>query len=451
MLIQFSLGNFASFKDETVLNMSPVKSRIMKDHIIKDTNGKNIHLLSIACIYGANASGKTNFVSAIEYAQTYIIEGVKPNALTGVTPNLLDQEEKRLPARFEFIFKHKKVVYTYGFSLDEKVVHEEWLFGYFSSQESKLFERVTKEDKVELIPGQKLVDGNGSKFINFIAKGTRPNQLFLTEAIQKNVEILKPVMEWFAESLVVIKPDSRYLSLAVRVIEDKGFECFLREMLRVADVGIEDIEIEKEVFDTEKHLKGFNEKIRTDILDKVSSSKFAQIYIQGPDKTFLIIKDDKGQLYYHRLKTAHKKSDGNLVTFDTVNESDGTKRLMDLAPMLFDFKNIDRVYVIDELDRSLHTTLARLFIEMCVSRTGSRSSKAQYIMTTHDTNLLDRELLRKDEIWFMEKDRHGSSHLTSLSDYNTSQGLNYENGYLNGRFGAIPLIGDWKKIFSEMA
>lgn len=448
MLIRLSIENYSSFKDEVVLNLAPVKSRVMKDHIIKSEKGKKIYILPVACIYGANASGKTNFVKAIEFAQEFIVDGTKPNAVTGVKSNLLASIDNQHPSRFEFIFKHQDVVYTFGFVVDEKIVYEEWLFAYYTNQESRLYERITENGKAILKSGERLTAGNKPGFIDFIAQGTRPNQLFLTEAIQKNVDILKPVMDWFENGLVVIKPESKYLGLTAHVIDNKSFENFLCGILRVADVGIDGIDIEEELFDIDKHLKGIEKKDREDILRKMSSAEFSRLYIQGPDRTSIIQKKgEDGKLFFNKLRTKHKKSDGSVVPFDTDYESDGTKRLMDLAPMLFNFWNKERVYVIDELDRSLHTMIARLFLEMCVHNKEGKERKSQYIITTHDTNLLDRNLLRKDEIWFMEKDCDGLSHLTSLADYKISQGLNYENGYLNGRFGAIPLIGDWEKLF----
>lgn len=119
---------------------------------------------------------------------------------------------------------------------------------------------------------------------------------------------------------------------------------------------------------------------------------------------------------------------------------------MDLAPMLFDMLERDSVYVVDELDRSLHTLLSRLFLQTCIESVSKLNARGQLILTTHDTNLLDRSLLRRDEIWFMEKDKEGASHLSCLAEYKVNEGLNYENGYLNGRFGAIPFFGDTSKL-----
>ena len=451
MLVHFSVSNFSSIKDETVLSMIPAKSRNMKDHIITDIEGKKIQVLPVACIYGANASGKTNFIKAIEFAQALITVGTKPNSSIGIISHLLDPIEEVKPSRFEFVFKHDHVLYTYGFVIDKKTVLEEWLFAYYTSQESKIFERITKNDKTKVFPGARLKEGNGEKFLKYVEKGTRLNQLLLTEANEKNIEILKPVFHWFQEHLVVVRPDYRYISLTKRVSEEKDFEVFLADFLRLADTGISNIHVQKEKFDTDTHLRNMPDNLKEKLLSDLLSDDSKEVFIQGSSETFIVRKDKDAQtdrdLTYLRLQTEHLKTDGTHICFDPAVESDGTKRLMDLAPMLFDVWDRERVYVIDELDRSLHTFLSRLFLQMCVSRDHDKKSFGQFILTTHDTNLLDRSLLRKDEIWFMEKDRDGASHLTSLMDYKVSDGLNYENGYLNGRFGAIPLVKNWKEIF----
>jgi len=450
MLVHFSVSNFSSIKDEAVLSLVPAKSRGMKDHIITDNEGKKIQVLPIACIYGANASGKTNFIKAIEFAQELITEGTKPDTFTGIIPHLLDPQEEVRPSRFEFVFKHDHVLYTYGFVIDKKQVIEEWLFAYYTAQESMLFERITKNDKTKVNPGSRLVDGNGSKFIEYVSKGTRPNQLFLTEANDKNIQVLKPVFHWFQEHLVVIGPEYRFMGLTSRVSSDKDFEVFLADFLKLYDTGINGIYLQKEKFDKETHLKNMPDNLKKDILNKVSSDAVKGLFIKGPSESFIIRRNKNAKsnddLVYLRLQTEHLRTDGTSIHFDTSVESDGTKRLMDLAPMLFDVWDRERVYVIDELDRSLHTLLSRLFLQMCVYGVKEKKTFGQFILTTHDTNLLDRGLLRKDEIWFMEKDRNGASHLTSLADYKVSEGLNYENGYLNGRFGAVPLVKNWKEI-----
>lgn len=430
--------------------MVPAKSRTMKEHIIHDDIGKSTEVLPLVTIYGANASGKTNLVNAIDFMRDLVLKGTHPEKLTGVTPHRLDPSIDGQPSRFEIIFKHDGILYTYGFVASPSVIHEEWLFGYYTAQESKLFERITKDTEVEVDPGKRLTSDVGSaEFIKFLSKGTRPNQLFLTEAHNKNVKILKPVIHWLREHLHIVRPDSLYSSLALRAYKDKDFITYLSKFLKIADTGINEIKCETEEFDPNKHLSGFPEDLRMKVNEDLNAAHPQQILIHTPNESITISKEDpegKTPTRFLRLKTEHVRADGKSTLFNVHEESDGTKRLMHLVPMLMDIWQRDRVFVIDELDRSLHTHLSRLFIKSCLAGVAEKNARGQFIMTTHDTNLLDRTLLRRDEILFMEKDHNGASHLTSLAEYKVSEGLNYENGYLNGRFGAIPFLGNTKEL-----
>jgi AAA15 family ATPase/GTPase len=284
-------------------------------------------------------------------------------------------------------------------------------------------------------------------FIQFIAQGTRPNKLFITEAFDKNVDIIKDVIHWFREHLQIIRSNSQYNLLTLRAYHENEFIKYLSEFLKIADTGINAIKCEKEEIDPDRHLTFFPDDVRDQILEDINQGK--NILLRTPNSLLSIIKAENGEgktASFIQLKTEHLRKDGEPILFKISDESDGTRRLLDLAPMLLDIWERDRVFVIDELDRSLHTHLSRLFIKMCIAGVKEKQARGQFIMTTHDTNLLDRSMLRRDEIVLMEKDQYGSSHITSLAEYKVTEGLNYENGYLNGRFGAIPFIGDIKSL-----
>lgn len=451
MLIQFSVENFLSFKNEVILSLLPAKSRTMKDHIIKDYNGKKIEVLPLLTIYGANASGKSNLVSAISYMKKMVINGTKPDSSTEIIPYKLDDKSETQPSRFEIIFKHNSVIYTYGFVISKFLIHEEWLFAYYTSQESKIFERITKDNETTVSPGNKLLSSvKKADFIKFIAMGTRPNQLFLTEANSKNIEILKPIHHWISEHLQIIHPNSQYRLLTIRAHKEHNFLEYLSKFLKSVDTGINQIKCESEPLEDQKHLSRLPKTLQENIKDAINKKNVEQILIQTHNKKSTICIDrvnNSEQANFLKLQTEHLKADGSATLFDIEEESDGTRRLMDLVPMLTDILEDERVFIIDELDRSLHTHLSRLFIQTFINSVSKNKSRGQFIMTTHDTNLLDRNLLRKDEIWFMEKDQHGASHLTNLAEYKINEGLNYENGYLNGRFGAIPFIGNVSDLF----
>jgi len=443
MLLQVAIENVLSFRDEAVLNMVPVKkSRLMRDHIIEDAQNMKTRCLPIAAVYGANASGKTNLVNAIQFAKEFITEGTRPDVATGVTPFRLDSRTDIAPSRFEFVFKHEGIVYSYGFVIDSRDVREEWLFARFTASESKVFERLTREGKVTVEAGHRLAAKRGDRqFIRFVGQGTRPNQLFLTEANIRNVDLIKPVIHWFRDHLHVIHPGSVYQMLAFRAHKDRDFADDLSRFLRRADTGVESLECKPEEFDPDRHLPAMPDDARDALLSDLRAEGPARVLIQGPERSVVVYKDGDQQIRLFHLTARHTRQDGSAIDFELDEESDGTRRLMHLFPILSDLRDDDRVYVIDELDRSLHPHLSRLLINMYLEGIQERQSRGQLIFTSHDTNLFDRKLLRRDEIWLVEKDECGGSHLSSLAEFKVSEGLNYANGYLNGRFGAIPSFG----------
>jgi len=460
MLLQFSVKNFLSFKDEVILNMVPAKSRVMQDHIIFDKRGKLTNALPVATIFGANASGKTNLIKAVSFAKNLISEGTRPDNITGVIPHLLDPKVEKEPSHFEFIFKHDGILYTYGFTASTNTIYKEWLFAYYTSRESVIFKRITTNNQTEVELGLKLIKdikttklskNSNNKitpegFLRYVAAGTRPNQLFLTEAAKgKNIELLKPVTDWFQNHLHILDHTPQLHTLALHAHKNKDFIPYLAKFVSQADTGINNIQFESEDFDINKHLATTPEKLRQKIVEDIANNIFKKAMLQKPGELAFISKENKATKYLC-LKTEHKKTDNTIATFDISDESDGTRRFMELVLILKNIFAEDSVYIIDELDRSLHTFLSRLFIQLCVSDITEGKPHGQFITTTHDTNLLDRKLLRRDEIWFMEKDKFGASHLTSLAEYKISDGLNYENGYLNGRFGAIPFVGKIKNL-----
>lgn len=447
MLLQFSIENYLSYKDEVLLNLIPAKSRTMNDHIIEDGYGKNTKVLPIATIYGANASGKTNLVNAFEFIQRLVVKGNKADSPVDLKSFLLDPQTENEPSRFEIVFKHDGVLYTYGFVASTSTIFEEWLFARFTSKESKLFERITVDNIAQVEAGDRLIrDVDKKLFIDFVARGTRPNQLFLNEAHDKNIEILAPVVHWFKDHLQIIRPKTQYLALDLRVSKDQEFSQYLSTFLSAADTGIQSVLCQKTKFNPELHLQDVPDDLRPEILESLAQDVSKQLLIQGPESTVSLSTEDS-ELQFVKLKTRHKRSDGTTIDFDPSVESDGTRRLMHLAPMLRDIWERDKVYIVDELDRSLHTHLSRFFIQSLLAGVSEQNARGQLIFTTHDTNLLDRQMLRRDEIWFVEKDTLGSSRLTSLAEYNVTDGLNFENGYLNGRFGAIPFVGDPMDLF----
>jgi hypothetical protein len=445
MLLQFAVSNFHSFKDEEVLNLAPAGGRIHADHILHGEGARRrVRALPLAVCYGANASGKSNLVTALDSVRTLVTRGTRTDAPTGVVPFRLDAEARAAGSRFELVIWHEGVLYTYGFVATNREIKEEWLFAVRDKREVRLFERVTEGGAARVVLGNQLAPTKDDRQrLQFVAAGTRPNQLFLTEANDRNVRELDPLMRWFKDRLTIIWPDAQYGPLVLRAHDDPKFAGFLAELLRAADTGIGGLEPCAEDLDSERHLAALPARLRRTLVEDLERSEARSVALGG-QKTLLTVRHDADKpIQLLSLRTRHETGSGETVLFDPEDESDGTHRLMHLAPALFDSRGSDVVYVIDELDRSLHPQLCRFFIEAFLKHSVTGAERGQLIVTTHDTNLLDLDLLRRDEIWFVEKDRHGASHLTSLAEFKLVRAdLRLDKGYLAGRFGAIPFLGD---------
>lgn len=438
MLAQFTVENFLSFKDETVFSMLAAEPEPHGNHIIKNGRGKKLALLRAAALYGANASGKSNLIKAIAFARNLIVNGTRSGQTLAVIPFKLSKETLERPSRFEFIFKQAGIVYSYGFKLDRNKFLEEWLFATEQNKEELCFKRKTSaKDKVSVQFGNFLIEKitNGKQFLEFVAQGTRPNQLFLNEAADRNVKAIKPVFDWFNTTLTILYADSENWALGREIRGDENLKSFITKFLQSADTGINQVSTEEV-----SHKLG-SAAFEIDLPAKIDMEAFGLLMMENI-KHSLKSEISGDQIVKQAVKTQHRTEDGIATEFDIEEESEGTQRLINLLPALFEVQNNEKVIFIDELDRRLHPLLSRSFVEAALAG----KKKSQMIFTTHDTNLLDLELLRRDEIWFVEKDKSGASHLYSLAEFKLRPDLPIQKGYLQGRFGAIPFIGDVSRL-----
>ena len=449
MLIQFTTENFLSFKEENTLNMLATTDSQHKHHLLP--NKKKKPLLRTAALYGANGSGKSNLIRAMAFAQAMIVEGTRPNQRIAVTPFKLDKSCRQSPSRFEFVINYQDTIYTYGFVLDEKEVKEEWLFAIHNVKEVPFFERLTTRDgkiKVDIGPALAKKKTKKQQFIKFVAEGTRPNSLFLHEMYEKNVAEIMPVIDWFRAVLTIIGPETNYRDLIFDTHLNDQFIQFMGDFLKSADTGVDGIVTEKVEFDFEKLFPGLQEPLKSKLMN-ISDKE--RVLLSAPDgRRFALLREPNGELTLLKIKARHQlKNDEGHIDFEIENESDGTRRLMDLLPALLHSKNSEKVYIIDEIDRSMHPLLSRMFLQAYLD--DKNCGRGQLIITTHESQLLDKKLLRRDEIWFAEKDKDGGTHLYSLSEYKVRNDLKLGKGYLDGRFGAIPFLGDLERLQYCMA
>jgi energy-coupling factor transporter ATP-binding protein EcfA2 len=446
MLISLTVSNFRSIAKEQEFSM--VASGRYADHqehlfAIPDSEEK---LLPAAVIYGANASGKSNLIKALQFIKELVTKGSQPGSPINRQPFRLGRSYAGEPSCFEIRFVHGNFVFGYGFRVtDTEVVHE-WLNLMKGGREIPCFERVTlggvtKVDILEAFSGDAYGDHSRIKMLGSI--GARSNQLFLSfaresfDAIAQD-PLVRAVLEWL-DLLTVIGPGDRFSSLSKFVDDKPDFKAFAGEFLNAASTGISCLQVHKVDFDEQApphpSMRAWMETLAPGQVRPTADGHIER----GDGKGFRVA----------RLVAEHRDDSGQPVAFSLSDESDGTRRVLDLLPALYQAKGGRRVFVIDEIDRSLHPLLAKKFLEFFLRL--DSLERGQMILTTHEANLMDLELLRRDEIWFTEKNRASETSVYSLSDFNIRTDLKVAKGYLQGRFGAIPFLGDIDRLAEKPA
>lgn len=447
MLIRFSIENFLSFKDRVVFSMIPGKGTLKPNH--KSNTLKGISALKASVIFGANASGKSNLIKAIAWGKKIVLRGTKSDQIIKFQNYRLDLKAKTCNSRIEYEIQHNGKNYAYGFVFNSKEIVEEWLFELTNKKETKIFER----NSVSEIPFdlEHLFKINKKEeqqqFLKFIAKGTPNNQLFLTEIRTRKVKDnvsditdLLNVIDWFQNSLKVIFPDDKYNEgVKFEIKDDSKLQTTFEELLKYFDTGINGICLEK--IDPENVEFPFEiyEKIKEDLINSKSEKAIA-VVVSSKATTYFVSKKGDDFIVYKFMTKHSVKGQQRQELFDTCDESDGTNRIMDFIPLIMDLLHGNNVFVIDEMERSLHPNLIYDLIDLFLEK--SENINSQIILASHESSLLTQKLLRKDEIWFVVKDKDGASHLHSLEEYNIRFDKEIRKDYLLGRYKAVPRIGN---------
>ncbi|AMO56183.1 abortive phage infection protein [Endozoicomonas montiporae] len=448
MLLRFSVENYRSFRDRAELSMVPSRVRSHPGQVVKPVNTRDIGVLKTAVIYGANASGKSNLIKAMQHARTMIVRGNALGRNLAYEPFLLDRNCLQQPSRFEFEIKYGETNYAYGFVADQKSIHEEWLYRIDRQSESPVFERTLTDGESHFdFSGIRFNSKEDEQFLAFTAKATPDYRLFLYECLDRNVvkdlsyiKALGEVNDWFHEKLNILFPDTKYHGLEMAVHSADETSQQLSDILKGFDTGIESLAL-KEV-DLMLDVPELPENLKQEVLGTIDEGDAVQI--SGPHNTrYQVVRSTNGVVQTFKLMTSHLNNKGEQVQFDINQESDGTQRLLDIAPGLLDIFSKDKVYIVDEIDRSLHPEITTSLLNHFLSCTEGVHS--QLIMTTHESNLLNLDNIRRDEIWFTQKERSGSSSLYSLEEYQARPDKDIRKGYLVGRYGGLPMIGSFIK------
>ncbi|MCH7415717.1 ATP-binding protein [Belliella sp. R4-6] len=449
MLIRFTIENFLSFREKQVFSMIPGKGSLKSHH--KSTSAKGVSALKAGVIFGANASGKSNLIKAIDFGRKTVLNGTKPEQLISTNFYKLDKKFFNEPTYVEYEIQHKGKNYAYGFILNSKEIIDEWLFEIIKSGETKIFERknTTEYDLGFLFKKNKTSEEK--QFLEFTAKGTPRNQLLITQIRNTNVidnvsdiqDILN-VIDWFQNALTVIYSGTKNISKKFELHKDTNLQQVFKDMLEYFDTGIDGIEFKEVDFEKMDILTEVKEDIKSDLLSEKSEKTSAFLSNPQDDKYYVISKIDNLTVQAKLLKTKHKIVGGGYELFDLKDESDGTRRIMDLIPLIIDFFRGGNVFVVDEIERSLHPNLVRDFFEFILDKCENINS--QLIVSSHEATLLTQKLLRKDEIWFAVKNKEGATKLHSLEDYNVRFDKEIMKDYLLGRFKGVPKLGNRNQL-----
>lgn len=405
MLIEFSITNFLSFKEKTTFSMIASSDNSLEDNYINIGNDK---ILKITAIYGANASGKSNLFKILATIGAIIRQSnfYNPNTILPIVPFKLDKEMINKPSEFEIKFLIDGIRYIYGFAADSKKIYKEYLTYYPNGRPVKIFNRENINEYS--------FNSSDEKFLNDIKAKNADNKFFISTATNWNFEKTKPAFDFITEKFGVVMSYEQLNNYSYTMYSndtDRVLEKFALKFLEKADLNIKGYEVIRENL-TDDQISTIPDIIRPFF------SPNAQIY---------------------RVNTTHIVN-GNKYEFDISEESLGTQAIFSFIPVIKDVIDNGKVLFVDEFDKSLHPFIVKYIVNLFNDPEVNKKN-AQLIFNTHDTNLLDLELLRRDQIWFTEKNpNNGESDLYPLDDFSVRKSENVEKGYLLGRYGAVPFL-----------
>lgn len=449
MLCSFKVSNFLSFNDEQVLSMEAGKVRSNNNRVYSEDGVK---LLKFLAIYGANGSGKSNLVSALGFAQDVITRGLPRNC--GGLFCRIDADNADRPSKFEFTIKilDKKFIYGFSVILNRNSFVSEWLYEITKSGVQKtVFSRNVCEQnyivdtyfKDEYINSRLKIYAEDIKADSsaLFLKIMNQNKGSLYEQIPQ-LKIYKVVYMWFKFGLSINYPDSPVTNYPYIAKNDCVDD--VNKLLELFGTGISklkfvDVPTEKVISTIPKELlehitDSLHDEIKKGEHDLNLNNNLPSIMLRADDNTMFIIEYDGTKYTCKTIEFEHKNTD---ALFALSEESEGTIRLLDLIEVLL-CKDPERVFVIDEINRRLHPLLTYKFVEEYLELAAQRN--IQLIVTTHESKLMDFNLLRKDEIGFVNKDKYGVSSYYSMKTYGDRFDKKVRTAYFKGEYGAIPVF-----------
>jgi uncharacterized protein len=430
MLIEFSVGNYRSFKEKVTFSM--VAANLVSQDKNLDNNNifavdEGLSLVKSAAIYGANASGKSNLAKALQFMMWFMINSFKETQSTDeiwVEPYRLSTETEDRPSFFEIVFLLDGQQHRYGFTADRQRVISEWLYYIPKIRETKLFSREYNDFDIA-----RIYKANG------ISERTRSNALFVSVSAQFNVEKSASILDWLMNQFILVSGlNDNQTTLKYIFNQEVSVEAM--QLLNRLDLDIVGFRLQQFTGSFDEFIDEHQKKN-----GNVSEAE-AAIMRDGYD---FGLKHQNEHVTTNKIKTLHRKFNhkGEQVALESFslleNESDGTQKLFMLASILLYAIKHGSVLVIDEFDARWHPLMSKAIVKLFNSNE-TNPKNAQLILMTHDTNLLSNKIFRRDQVWFTEKDRYGATALYSLAEYKVRNDASYGSDYIKGKYGAIPYI-----------
>ena len=419
MLIEFSVANFKSIRERQTLSMVASKyyKELVDDNTFEVTSEEEFpRLLKSAVVYGPNASGKSTLVEAMQFVDEFVRTSANESQSgdnIGVVPFKLAADSRQSDTSFEVAFFEGGTRYEFGFCANAARVTQEWLYAYPRGNAQRMYVRHYDDEaqSYHYVWGKNFQGGR--RKIDW-KNNTRPNALFLSAAIQLNCEQLQPVFNWFKSRVATLDPTYLTASYTLQHFEERKSE--VMDFLSAADLFISDIKINRTKFDPSVVPPDMPAAIREEVIKRMAGSEISEpkFYLDSVDG-------------------------GGLIEFTEDELSAGTKALFNFSGPWIDVVSNSRVLFVDELDSSLHPLVVHQLIRIL----HNSAKPVQMVFTTHDTSILGHKgILRRDQVWMIEKNSQQESFLTPLSDYSVREGEALEKGYLGGRYGGIPFVKD---------
>lgn len=432
MFVEFSVSNFRSIGDKITLSSVAGSGSAKRPEFSTPTNNALApYVLKSGVLFGPNAAGKSSIIKAIKFFQQFVttsLRYIEAGDSIALPQNRLEVRFQTLDTEFEIVFIHEGELFQYGFRVNSKRIEEEWLFARHSKHGSKtrtIFQRLHNVDDKEAYHW-KLNDAQLPGERDAWKNSTRSNSLFLSVAVQLNSETLRKPFEWIRDCLHVIGANQRISpTFTSQLLSDPQTKPKVESIIHALDL----------------HIKGFDVREEDVLLPDEMENILAPHIIQRMQEE---IKDKREYV----ASAIHENDQGIRVSFDLDDESDGTQAVFGLAGPIYDVLQNGHTLFIDELSNSLHPLALRAIVAVFNDR-DINNEDAQLFFTSHETSVISKGIMHKDQIWFVERPKGLSTNLLSMSDFNVREVDAFQRSYLGGKFGALPNVGGVKYAFKK--